>query len=55
MADDFDQLQPRHRIEEVQAEQPLRLRQRLAQILQRNARGVGREDRARLHAGSSPA
>ena len=51
MADDLDQLQPRHRIEEVQADQPLRLRQRGAQVLQRNARGVGGEDRARLHPG----
>ncbi len=49
MADDLDELQPRHRIEEVQAEQPLGPRERGAQILQRNARGVGGEDRARLH------
>ena len=49
MADDFDQLQPRHRVEEVQAEQPFGPLQRGAQILQRDARGVGGEDRARLH------
>ena len=49
MADDLDELQPRHRIEEVQPEQPLGLLQRGAQILQRNARRVGGEDRARLH------
>ena len=49
MADDLDQLQPRYRIEEVQPEQPLGLLQRGAQILQRNARGIGGEDRAGLH------
>ncbi len=49
MADDLDQLQPRHRIEEVQSDEPLRRFQRGAQVLQRNARCVGREDRARLH------
>ena len=51
MADDLDELQPRYRIEEMQAEQPLGLLQRGAQILQRDARRVGGEDRARLHLG----
>ncbi len=49
MADHLDQLQPRHRIEEVQADQPLRRGQRGAQILQRDAGGVGGENGARLH------
>ena len=54
VADDLDQLHPRDRIEEVQPDQPLRTLQRGAQILQRNARGVGGEDRARLHARLDP-
>ena len=49
MADDLDQLQPRHRVEEVQPEQPLGPRKRAAQILQRNARGVGRKNSTRFH------
>ena len=49
MADDLDELQPRHRVEEVQSEQPLGLLQRGAQILQRDAGRIGGEDRARLH------
>ena len=48
MADDLDQLQPRDRVEEVQPQEALRRLQRRAQVFQRNARGVGGEDRARL-------
>ena len=51
MADDLDELQARDGIEEVQPEQPFRPLQCRAQILQWNAGGVGRENRARLHPG----
>ena len=38
----------------MQAQQPFRPLQTRAQILQRNARGVGGEDRTRLHDGLEP-
>ncbi len=44
MADDFDKLHARDRIEEVDADQPLRPRQSLAQLLERDARRVGGEN-----------
>ena len=49
VADDLDQLHARHRIEEMNADEPLRPRQSFAQLLERNARRVGGEDRAGLH------
>ncbi len=49
VADHLDELHARHRIEEMDADQPLRPRQALAQLLERDARRVGGEDRVRLH------
>ena len=49
VADHLDKLHARDRIEEMDADQPFRPRQSLAQLLERNARRVGGEDRVRLH------
>ena len=49
VAHHLDELHARHRIEEVNADQPLRPRQPFAQLLQRNARRIGGEDGVGLH------
>jgi len=49
VAHDLDQLHARHRVEEMHADEMIGPLQALAQLLQRNARGVGGENRARLH------
>ena len=54
MADHLDQLHARYRIEEVHADEMVRPLQLRAQLLKRNARRIGGENRAGAHPGLYP-
>jgi hypothetical protein len=49
-ADDLDQRHLGHRVEEVQADEPAGIREVPGEVLEHDARGVGRKHRFRLHA-----